>query len=236
MRSVGSGDGRINREPRLSIRLEIPLSRRKRLEGGIWVKGKKMRVTMYHTAPWRVLFLLSLIAVIYCQSCKWLRPQQEYLNKMILQNFKMMHHVEGSHDECINSSPTLPNTESLFNISQVEEAAIAVREFTNRTIWFYGKQHERLHCQENIWKRLQDLLHYLGSQVADCVPTKVENPTIKQQISEYFSILDKTVSEQDNSCTRSFVQFNIKRNLQLAMQLSSRMRRRHLLNESHVVS
>ncbi|XP_053308729.1 uncharacterized protein LOC128470898 [Spea bombifrons] len=195
-----------------------------------------LTVTMYHTAPWRVLFLLSLIAVIYCQSCKWLRPQQEYLNKMILQNFKMMHHVEASHDECMNSSPTLPNTESLFNISQVEEAAIAVHEFTNQTIWFYRKQHERLRCQEDIWQRLQDLLYYLRSQVADCIPMTAENPTFKRQISECFSLLDKIVDEQDNSCTRNFIHFHIKWNLQLAMQLSSRMRRRHLLNESHVVS
>ncbi|XP_075438350.1 interferon alpha-14 [Ascaphus truei] len=146
----------------------------------------------------RVFLLLSLSSFSYSQNCKWLQPHQERLNQLILQNFNLM----------------------------VGAAALAVREVTNQTNWFYIKHHESLRCRQQAWERLQALLHYQGNQLAECIPEGAENHLQKEAASKYFHTLEEIVQEQDNNvCARNIIRMEVGRNLRLAAQLSSRMGR-----------
>ncbi|CAH2302926.1 type I interferon 2 [Pelobates cultripes] len=190
------------------------------------------------------LILSSLVSLIYSQNCKWLRPQQENLNKGILQSFNQMRPLGKSSGTCPQNTTMVPNIDDLYNISQldngnrqtytysisqVEEAAIAARDVTNQTIRFYKRNHQKFQCDEKAWERMEKLLDYQQNLLDDCIPEGAENPRFQQNMSEYFILLQKIVNEEVDTCACTVVQVNIKRNLQLAALLSSRMRRKHLL-------
>ncbi|CAH2306921.1 type I interferon 2 [Pelobates cultripes] len=175
------------------------------------------------------LILSSLVSLIYSQNCKWLRPQQDNLNKEILQSFNQMRPLGTSSGTCPQNTIMVPNIDDLYNISQVEEAAIAARDVTNQTIRFYKRNHQKLQCDEKAWERMEKLLDYQLSLLDDCIPEGAGNPQFQQNMSEYFILLQKIVNEEVDTCARTIVQVNIKRNLQLAALLASRMRRKHLL-------
>ncbi|XP_075438347.1 uncharacterized protein LOC142477237 [Ascaphus truei] len=183
-------------------------------------------VTMSHEVSWRVFLLLSLSSFSYSQNCKWLQPHQERLNQLILQNFNLMSPVEEFPLACILNTTFPPNIDALYSISQVGAAALAVREVTNQTNWFYIKHHESLRCRQQAWERLQALLHYQGNQLAECIPEGAENHLQKEAASKYFHTLEEIVQEQDNNvCARNIIRMEVGRNLRLAAQLSSRMGR-----------
>uniref|UniRef100_A0A8C5MWS8 Uncharacterized protein n=1 Tax=Leptobrachium leishanense TaxID=445787 RepID=A0A8C5MWS8_9ANUR len=180
---------------------------------------------MAHTVLWRIIFISCLIPLISSRDCKWLHPKQEYLSKQILQTFNQMSSLELSFGICPQNVTEFPNIDDLYNITQVEEAATTVREVFNQTIWFYKKHHTDLQCQEKAWERLQALLHYVQNLLDDCIPEDAENSELTHKVSDYFNILEKN----DSKCAHNMVHINIKKNLQLASQLSSTMRRRRLL-------
>ncbi|XP_075437447.1 uncharacterized protein LOC142475469 [Ascaphus truei] len=183
-------------------------------------------LTMSHEVSWRVFLLLSLSSFSYSQNCKWLQPHQERLNQRILQIFNLMSPVEEFPFACILNTTFPPNIDALYSISQVGAAALAVREVTNQTNWFYIKHHESLRCQQQAWERLQALLHYQGNQLAECNPEGAENHLHKEATSKYFHTLEEIVQEQDNNvCARNIIRMEVGRNLRLAAQLSSRMGR-----------
>ncbi|CAH2302929.1 type I interferon 4 [Pelobates cultripes] len=181
---------------------------------------------------WRILFFSSLVSVIYSQNCKWLRPQQEYLSKQILQTFNQMSSFGTSSGICSQSSTILPNIDDLYNFSQDEDAIIIASEVTKQTIGFYKKHNEKLKCNKKVWERLHELLNYQENQLNDCIPEGAENSQIKQRLSEYFNVLEQIVNEKDDSCVHMIVQLTIKKNLQLVAQLSFRMRSRLLQKSS----
>ncbi|XP_075437445.1 uncharacterized protein LOC142475468, partial [Ascaphus truei] len=186
----------------------------------------ELQVTMSHEVSWRVFLLLSLSSFSYSQNCKWLQPHQERLNQRILQNFNLMSPVEEFPLACILNTTFPPNIDALYSVSQVGAAALAVREVTNQTNWFYIKHHESLRCQQQAWERLQALLHYQGNQLAECIPEGAENHLHKEAASKYFHTLEEIVQEQDNNvCARNIIRMEVGRNLRLAAQLSSRMGR-----------
>ncbi|OCT60124.1 hypothetical protein XELAEV_18046144mg [Xenopus laevis] len=115
----------------------------------------------------------------------------------------------------------------------VEAAALAVREVLNETIRFYRKHHESMGCKQQAWERFQQLLYYQIHQLEGCVSETAENHLIKELASEQFNLLEKIVLEKDNSaCVLDFICSEIRRNLQLVLQLSSRLRRQHLLQRT----
>ncbi|XP_063281975.1 uncharacterized protein LOC134566199 [Pelobates fuscus] len=198
-------------------------------------KEDPKRVTMTSVVLKTFLILSGLISLTYSQNCKWLRPQQMYLNRKILQSFNQMSLLEITSGTCPQNSTVVPNIDDLYNISQVEEAAIAARDVTNQTIRFYKRNHQKLQCDEKAWERVEMLLYYQLNLLDDCIPEGAENPQFQLNISEYFISLQKIVNEEVDTCARTVVQINIKRNLQLAALLSSRMRRKHLLKNISVL-
>nr|AHN05532.1 type I interferon [Xenopus laevis] len=185
---------------------------------------------MFHMGQWSVLLLLSLTSIVHSQSCKWLHPKQEYLNTQILKAFNQTTPLRGNDETCEEHPGDLPNIESIYNVSQVEAAALAVREVLNETIRFYRKHHESMGCKQQAWERFQQLLYYQIHQLEGCVSETAENHLIKELVSEQFNLLEKIVLEKDNSaCVLDFICSEIRRNLQLVLQLSSRLRRQHLL-------
>ncbi|XP_063281979.1 uncharacterized protein LOC134566202 [Pelobates fuscus] len=133
---------------------------------------------------------------------------------------------------CSQSSTILPNIDDLYNFSQDEDAIIIANEVTKQTIGFYKNHNEKLKCNDKAWERLHELLNYQGNQLNDCIPEGAENSQIKQRLSEYFNVLEQIVNKNDDSCVHMIVQLNMKRNLQLVAQLSSRMRSRLLQKSS----
>ncbi|XP_063281978.1 uncharacterized protein LOC134566201 [Pelobates fuscus] len=196
---------------------------------------KLVSMTMTWVVVKTLLILSSLVSITYSQNCRWLRPQQENLNKEILQSFNQMSPLETFSGTCPQNPTVVVNIDDLYNISQVEEAAIAARDITNQTIRFYERNHQKLRCDEKAWERVEMLLDYQLSLLDDCIPEGAENPQFQQNISEYFILLQKIVNEEMDTCARTVVQINIKRNLQLAALLSSRMRRKHLLKNISVL-
>uniref|UniRef100_A0A8C5MQD3 Uncharacterized protein n=1 Tax=Leptobrachium leishanense TaxID=445787 RepID=A0A8C5MQD3_9ANUR len=145
---------------------------------------------MGHAVLRRIIFISCLIPLISSRDCKWFHPKQEYLSKQILQAFnQMVGFIEG----CPNISSKLTSCVFL----QIEEAAIAIREVFNQTIWFYKKHHTDLQCQEKAWERLQALLYYVENLLDDCVsiPEGAENSELTHKVSDYFNILEKNVME-----------------------------------------
>ncbi|XP_018093181.1 interferon alpha-G [Xenopus laevis] len=188
---------------------------------------------MCHMGQWSVLLLLSLTSIVHSQSCKWLHPQQEYLNSQILKAYNQMNNLEESDKTCQEYPTELPYEERIKNVLQVETAALAVREVLNETIRFYRKHHESMGCKQQAWERFQQLLYYQIHQLEGCIPEMAENHLIKEAISEEFHLLEKMVLEKDNSaCVWVFISSEIRRNLQLVLQLSSRFRRQHLLQRT----
>nr|NP_001388242.1 interferon-like LOC124174298 precursor [Xenopus laevis]ANQ43309.1 type I interferon 4 [Xenopus laevis] len=196
---------------------------------------------MCHMGQWSVLLLLSLTSIVHSQSCKWLHPQQEYLNSQILKAFNQTIPIRETEKVCEEQPSHLPNTESIYNVSQsfcvcleeVEAAALAVREVLNETIRFYRKHHESMGCKQQAWERFQQLLYYQIHQLEGCIPETAENHLIKESVSEHLNLLEKIVLEKDNSaCVWDFIRSEIRRNLQLVLQLSSRLRRQHLLQRT----
>ncbi|XP_077314644.1 uncharacterized protein LOC143934971 [Lithobates pipiens] len=172
----------------------------------------------------------SLSPIVFAQSCKWLHRNQEVVNRQILQNFKQMIPAEDSPGVCLNSNFSFPNIKHLYSISKVESAAIAVREVANQTIQFYRRYEEKLDYHWPAWERLQELLYYQEQQLSDCIPEKAENQLFIQGISQQFLTLQRILEEQDDKvCAQRAVNAEIQRNLLLSSQLSSRMRRLHLL-------
>ncbi|XP_018093182.2 interferon a3 [Xenopus laevis] len=185
---------------------------------------------MNHMMSRPLLLLLSLISIVHCRNCKWLHPKQEYLNIQILQTFSQLTPPKEFDIVCHDYPTAQPNLERLYNITQVEAAALAVREVLNETIRFYRKHHESMGCKQQAWERFQQLLYYQIHQLEGCVPETGENDLLKNKISEQFQQWEKNVAEQDKaSCAWDFIQDEIRRNLHLALQLSSRLRRQHLL-------
>ncbi|XP_077314571.1 uncharacterized protein LOC143934833 [Lithobates pipiens] len=185
---------------------------------------------MTTTYSWTILIFLSLSSIVFAQSCKWLHRNQEVVNRQILQNFKQMIPAEDSPGVCLNSNFSVPNIKHLYNISKVESAAIAVREVANQTMQFYRRYEEKLDYHWPAWERLQELLYYQEQQLSDCIPEKAENQLFIQGISQQFLTLQRILEEQDDKvCARRAVNAEIQRNLLLSSQLSSRMRRLHLL-------
>ncbi|XP_063819200.1 uncharacterized protein LOC135057237 [Pseudophryne corroboree] len=179
---------------------------------------------------WIFLVLLSLGSTIYSQSCKWLHRQQGHVTKQILQNFNQMLPAERTHEVCLENITELADIDSLYDISQVESAAIAVCEVSKQTVQFYRKHQEKLGCQQPACDRLQDLLYYQANQLVDCIPATAENHLFVEGISQQFYTLEKIIHDQGNTeCVQRIINTEIRRNLQLAAQLSSRMRRRHLM-------
>ncbi|XP_063819198.1 uncharacterized protein LOC135057236 [Pseudophryne corroboree] len=179
---------------------------------------------------WTFLLLLSLSSVIYSQSCKLLHRHHDHVTKQILQKFNQTIGANESPGECLSNTIILPNIDHLYQISQVESAAIAVCEVYNQTVQFYKKHHEKLGCHQSACDRLQVLLNHQGHQLADCIPATAENHLFIEGISKQFNSLEKIILDQDNTeCARRIVQTEIGRNLQLAAQLSSRMRRQQLM-------
>nr|NP_001388245.1 interferon a3 [Xenopus laevis]ANQ43310.1 type I interferon 5 [Xenopus laevis] len=97
---------------------------------------------------------------------------------------------------CHDYPTAQPNLERLYNITQVEAAALAVREVLNETIRFYRKHHESMGCKQQAWERFQQLLYYQIHQLEGCVPETGENDLLKNKISEQFQQWEKNVAEQ----------------------------------------
>ncbi|OCT62333.1 hypothetical protein XELAEV_18043414mg [Xenopus laevis] len=188
---------------------------------------------MFHMGQWSVLLLLSLTSIVHSQSCKWLHPKQEYLNTQILKTFNETIPIRETEKICEEHPSDLPNTESIYNVSQVEAAALAVREVLNGTIRFYMKHHERMGCKQQAWERFQHLLYYQIHQLEGCISETAEDHLIKESVSEQFNLLEKTILEKGSSaCVWDFIHSEIRRNLQLVLQLSSRLRRHHLIQRT----
>ncbi|XP_041433457.1 uncharacterized protein LOC108701770 [Xenopus laevis] len=180
-----------------------------------------------------LLLLLSFICIVHSQNCKWLQPKQEYLNTKILQAFSQMNCPKEFNKDCQDYPTAQYNLESIYNITQVEDVTLAVREVLNGTIRFYMKHHESMECKQQAWERFQHLLYYQIYQLEDCVPETAENDVLKKEISEQFREMDKYVAEQEEaSCAWDFSHDEIRRNLHLVLQLSSRLRRQHLLQKT----
>ncbi|XP_075054161.1 uncharacterized protein LOC142140198 [Mixophyes fleayi] len=190
-------------------------------------KKKKKNRAMSPKHSWTFPLLLNLSSIIYAQNCKWLNHQHEHVTKQILQKFNQMLPAEKINELCLRNITELANIESLYDISQVQSAAIAVREVSNQTVQFYKKHQEKLECHQSAWERLQELLYYQGNQLADCIPETAENHVFVEGISQQFNTLEKIIHDQVNTvCARRIIHTVIGRNLQLAAQLSSRMRRK----------
>nr|CAO03089.1 TPA: type I interferon 5 [Xenopus tropicalis] len=190
---------------------------------------------MLQMGQWSVLLLLSLTSIVHSQSCKWLHPKQEYLNSQILKAFNettfvFQFTVRETDEICQEHRSDLSNTESLYNVSQVEAGVLIVREVLNETMRFYMKHHESMGCKQQAWERFQQLLYYQIHQLEACIPKASENHLIKETISEEFNLLEKIVLGKDNSaCVWDFIHSETRRNLQQVLQLSSRLRRQRLL-------
>nr|NP_001388244.1 uncharacterized LOC108702184 precursor [Xenopus laevis]ANQ43307.1 type I interferon 2 [Xenopus laevis] len=209
---------------------------------------------MIHMLSIKTFLGLVLISIVQPKTCKWLRPKQEYLNSQILKTFEEMSPFEDYDETC--QYDELPNIDGIYSISQtcappaagrtsgqklhwgpvlticpkVEAAALAVREVLNETIRFYRKHHESMGCKQQAWERFQQLLYYQIHQLEGCIPETAANPVFNQTLSEQFAVLEKFIQEEENTpCLRDIIQSEIRRNLQLAAQLSSRARRQHLL-------
>ncbi|XP_041435015.1 uncharacterized protein LOC108702184 [Xenopus laevis] len=183
--------------------------------------------TMIHMLSIKTFLGLVLISIVQPKTCKWLRPKQEYLNSQILKTFEEMSPFEDYDETC--QYDELPNIDGIYSISQVEAAALAVREVLNETIRFYRKHHESMGCKQQAWERFQQLLYYQIHQLEGCIPETAANPVFNQTLSEQFAVLEKFIQEENTPCLRDIIQSEIRRNLQLAAQLSSRARRQHLL-------
>nr|NP_001388246.1 interferon-like LOC124174300 precursor [Xenopus laevis] len=151
---------------------------------------------MFHMGQWSVLLLLSLTSIVHSQSCKWLHPKQEYLNTQILKAFNQTISLRENDEICEEHPSEFPNTESIYNVSQVEAAALTVREVLNGTIRFYMKHHERMGCKNQAWERFQQLLYYQIHQLEGCIPETAENHLIKGAVFEEFNLLEKIVLEK----------------------------------------
>ncbi|OCT60123.1 hypothetical protein XELAEV_18046143mg [Xenopus laevis] len=186
---------------------------------------------MIHMLSIKTFLGLVLISIVQPKTCKWLRPKQEYLNSQILKTFEEMSPFEDYDETC--QYDELPNIDGIYSISQVEAAALAVREVLNETIRFYRKHHESMGCKQQAWERFQQLLYYQIHQLEGCIPETAANPVFNQTLSEQFAVLEKFIQEEDNSaCVWVFISSEIRRNLQLVLQLSSRFRRQHLLQRT----
>nr|AWL54312.1 type I interferon 1 [Nanorana parkeri] len=184
---------------------------------------------MAATYSWTVVIFLSLSSIISAQTCKWLHPNQGVVTRQILQNFQQMIPAEDSPGVCLNSNFSLPDLRHLYQITAVQSAAIAVREVGNQTTQFYRRYEERLDYHWPAWERLQELLYYQEQQLSDCIPEGAENQLFIQGISQQFTTLQRILEEQeDEVCARRTAHAEIRRNLLLAGQLLSRMRRQRL--------
>ncbi|XP_077314640.1 uncharacterized protein LOC143934968 [Lithobates pipiens] len=189
--------------------------------------------TMTTTYSLTILFFVSLTSIVSGQTCKWLHRNQEVVNRQILQNFNQMIPAEDSPGVCLSSNFSVPDIKHLYNISKVESAAIAVREVANQTIQFYRRNEEKLDYHRPAWERLQELLYYQEQQLSDCIPEGAENHLFIESISQQFITLQMILEEQDDKvCAQRAVHAEIQRNLLLASQLSSHMRREHLISLS----
>lgn len=180
---------------------------------------------MTSTYSWIVL-LLSLSSMVSAQTCKWLHRNQEEWSRQILHSFNQMVPSKKTGQFCQENPSPLPVIDSLYNIIQVESAAIAVREVADRTIRFYRRNQDRLDHHRPSWERLQELVHYQDQQLSDCIPEGAENQLFIQGISQRFNTLQRILEEQgDAGCAWRTVHTEIGRNLRLAAQLSTRMRK-----------
>ncbi|XP_077314641.1 uncharacterized protein LOC143934969 [Lithobates pipiens] len=156
----------------------------------------KDTATMTTTYSWTILIFMSLTFIVSTQSCKWLHRKQEVVNRQILQNFKRMIPAEDSPEVCLRSNFSIPDIKHLYQISNVESAAIAVREVANQTIQLYRRYGQKLDYHRPAWERLQELLYYQEQQLSDCIPEGAENQLFIQGISQQFITMQRILEEQ----------------------------------------
>lgn len=129
---------------------------------------------------------------------------------------------------CPDHTPHLPvidRIDSIYDVTQVESAAIAVRDVSKQTMDFYTRNQDRLakrQAAKDAWESLQQLIRQQEAQLSDCIANEAKNPRITQRFNSLQRILDE---QEDGGCAWRSVHNEIARNLRLASQLSARMRK-----------